>query len=159
MKRSSALKNIKKMVDKVRMVNGILSTPLHDSHFVKVKRMWLFGSVAKGSDEPNDIDIFVELAGEVNSINLPRVYRGKYAHFLKHKRRYGGLKLDKQSAQWKNLRVAAPPRSSETFIKWLRKDMRKISIHVVGHDEIFEKLDTKVMLYPRCDFDASPALD
>ena len=37
-------------------------------------------------------------------------------------------------------------------IKWLRQDTRKISVHVVGDDEIFSELDIKYLIYPRNDF-------
>ena len=160
MKRSTALKNVQKMIDRVRAINGILATPMHNNPFVKVKRMWLFGSVAKGAVEPNDIDIFVELIDEEQRYTdeliwdkcYPRVYRERWPHFRKHKRLSGAFKMDKQAPQWRNMHIPTPPRSDFTFIKWLRKDIRKVSVHVVGHDEIFDKLDTKIMLYPRNDF-------
>lgn len=44
-------------------------------------------------------------------------------------------------------------RSDETFVKWVRTDMKKVSVHIVGHDRCFDSLDKKVLIYPRCDFE------
>lgn len=134
MKRSTAIKNINTIIRRVKSVNGLLGTPKHRYDFVKIKRVWLFGSTAKGSTNPNDIDIFVEI------INI-----GPHFSASKHTDRY----FDKQFFRSCGVKLSGD--SSQYAVKWLKKNMKMVSIHLVGHDLIFDELDVKIMLYPRND--------
>lgn len=80
MKRQTAEKNLKTVIQRLHEINGLLATPLHNWDALKIKRAWLFGSFAKG-------------------------------------------------------------------------DMKKVSVHIVGHDRCFDSLDKTVLIYPRCDFE------
>lgn len=134
MKRETALKNLKKIIDKVKAVNGILSTPKHRNDYIKIKRMWLFGSVAKGKQNPNDIDVFIEVLNDSKRYKLENTDR-----FLdkEYYRKYGIRRL----------------KASEFYLKkWLRSGMKNVSIHVLGEDEVFDGLDVKYLIYPRNDF-------
>ena len=142
MKRKTALKNLKIIINRIRAINGIFATPKHNFEALKVKRVWVFGSVAKGSLDPNDIDLFVELKGFRRDIKpIRREFGGGNT---------GRFKLD--YAYYRNHGMYRAKQSDEAFIKWLRKDLRKISIHLVGDDEIFNQIDEKILIYPRCDF-------
>lgn len=135
MKRSTAIKNINTIIRRVKSVNGLLGTPKHRYDFVKIKRVWLFGSTAKGSTNPNDIDIFVEI------INV-----GPHFSASKHTDRF----FDKKFFRCEGVKLLSE--SSTYAIKWLRSGMKMVSIHRVGDDLIFDELDVKIMLYPRNDF-------
>lgn len=147
MKRNTALKNLSNLVKKVRGVNGIYVTPLCNSEFVKIKRIWVFGSVAKGAENPNDLDVFIE----ITSSDQPRrkgrkkIFRESNNGLVLH----GSFKVDKSTAN------RSPPYaldSNQELCKWLRQGAKNTSIHIVGHDEIFCKLDCKHLVYPRNDF-------
>lgn len=144
MKRKTAEKNLRIIIDRLHSINGILATPMNNFEAVRIKRAWLFGSFAKGKDEPNDLDIFVELEH----------FRREYVCTIGKNRFINGMyKLDK--SYYRSYGTIRAIRADETFIKWLRKDIRKISVHIVGNDLIFDRLDTKILIYPRCDFNFS----
>lgn len=141
MKRHTAEKNLKTVIQRLHKINGVLATPLHNWDAVRTKRAWLFGSFAKGKDEPNDLDIFVEV------IACRRDYRD---YIGLNNRLRGCYKLDK--AYRRSYGMVRAIRSDEAFVKWVRKDMKKVSIHIVGNDVCFDHLDKKILIYPRCDF-------
>ena len=142
MKRQTAEKNLKKVIQRLHEINGLLATPLHNWDALKIKRAWLFGSFAKGEDEPNDLDIFVEVVA----------FRRDYRDYIGPNNRLRGCyKLDK--AYRRSYGMVRAIRSDETFVKWVRRDMKKVSVHIVGHDRCFNSLDKKVLIYPRCDFE------
>lgn len=142
MKRATAERNLQKIIDRLHSINGMLYTPLHNNEMIKVKRAWLFGSFAKGKDEPNDLDIFIETI----------TYKRDEKFYIDCRNRLSGRhKIDR----WyrRSYGILRPIQSDETLVKWLRKDIRKVSVHFVGHDLIFSELDKKTLIYPRCDFD------
>lgn len=142
MKRATAERNLKKIIERLHSINGILSTPLHNKDAIKVKRAWLFGSFAKGKDEPNDLDIFVET----------KSFRRDKSYYID---KSGRLKRKYLPDKWyrRTYGMLRPIQSDETLVKWLRKDIRKVSVHFVGGDPVFDKLDKKTLIYPRCDFE------
>lgn len=142
MKRQTAEKNLKTVIQRLHEINGLLVTPLHNWDALKIKRAWLFGSFAKGVDEPNDLDIFFEVVA----------FRRDYRDYIGPNNRLRGCyKLDK--AYRRSYGMVRAIQSDETFVKWVRKDMKKVSVHIVGHDGCFDSLDKKVLIYPRCDFE------
>ncbi|WP_227430766.1 nucleotidyltransferase domain-containing protein [Psychrobacter sp. I-STPA6b] len=149
MKRATALKNLNRIICKIHSINGIYATPLCNNEFVKIKKAWVFGSVAKGSEAPNDLDIFIEVASHKLSSNRDRKGRRKIFRHAKHQiRLHGGFKADKTTGH----SVPTILNSHNELCKWLRKGTKKTSIHFVGEDEVFETLDYKVLIYPRNDF-------
>lgn len=151
MKRATAIKNLNNIIKKIRSVNGIYATPLCNEEFLKIKRVWVFGSVAKGSDLPNDLDIFVETLSFKDSRQPIRKGRQKmYRTTDSHRKLHGGYKMDKST---RNRSVPSSVSSKSELCKWLRAGAQKISIHFVGEDEIFETLDCKCLVYPRNDFE------
>lgn len=150
MKRQTALRNLDKIIQKVRSINGIYPTPLCDFDFVKVQRMWVFGSVAKGSMEPDDLDIFIELYGHGLSWDQPRL-KAKRKVFRKGSDlgvfTHGSYKKGRVRNH-----IELPPNALKEFEQWLTKGTKKTSIHIVGHDNIFDRLDCKYLVYPRNDF-------
>ena len=130
MKRETAVKYIHEIARRVRSVNGVLSTPNHSYSWVRISRVWVFGSTAKGAENPNDLDIFIELKTV-----------GKYNRH--------GL-LDKRYLRAYGFRRTKT--SEEYALKWLTKGMRMVSRHLADGDEIFSTVDVKTLIYPRMDF-------
>lgn len=108
MNRILAVKNLYRVLQRVRNINGIFATPHENHEFVKIKSVWLFGSVAKGSEKPNDIDIFVELLDYKPDCSIrqnqveshTRKYKLKRRRKLKNSnkvRLHGGFKVNKKS--------------------------------------------------------------
>ena len=64
---------------------------------------------------------------------------------------HGGYLLDVPF--WKDTGLCFAKSAEECFVIWLKKRMPKVSIHIVGNDGSFDVLDTKYLVYPRCDFD------
>jgi predicted nucleotidyltransferase len=129
-KRELALRYAHEVARRVHGVNGILATPLCDYEAVRIKRIWVFGSVAKGSEWPNDLDLLIEAreCGRHRSHKPTRIDKG----FL---RRIG---------------IALAPSARREALKWLTKGMRKVSRH--SADEETVPIDIKILLYPRNDF-------
>ena len=70
MKRKTAIKNIMRMVERLEDCNGKFSTPEACIYGTfQFESLHVFGSTAKGSDSPGDIDILFDGAGcEQNGI-------------------------------------------------------------------------------------------
>ncbi len=69
MKRSTAIKRALEIADRVKKCNGIIGTPECEFTAFRIKRMWLFGSTAKGYENPNDVDILID-GGECGLIQF-----------------------------------------------------------------------------------------
>ena len=135
MKRQTAIKYVHELNRRLCSIDGVLSTPNHNYDFVKFERAWLFGSTAKGAENPNDVDIFIELQ-EV----------GKHNRYVDG----GEILLDKEYYRRYGMKFAK--KANDAALMWLRKGMKKISFHIVGDDLIFDTVDKKIMIYPQNDF-------
>lgn len=151
MKRATAIRNLNSIVRKVRDINGIYATPLCTQDFIKIKRIWVFGSVAKGSALPSDLDIFVEVNNSLESEQPRRKGRQKIYRTTGHSLRlHGSYKMNKSS---KNRAIPSAVSSQSELYKWLIKGTKKTSVHFVDQDETFSSLDCKYLVYPRNDFE------
>lgn len=135
MKHSTALKHVQEIIDRLNDCKGIIETPLHYHDRARINQAWIFGSVAKGALEPNDVDIFIDIE-DIGDFYPPSVYPNRLVD--KEFQRRSGIKLGKPS--------------TPTAIKILRKGMKKISIHTVSDDLIFSTLDVKYLIYPTNEF-------
>lgn len=136
MKLSSALKKANEISSRIKSVNGIIATPLHRYEAVKIQRVWLFGSAAKGKLNPNDVDILIEMK-EVGFRSINYSNRRKSINFFVDKdyqRRYG---------------LAFPKPSGPTALKWIRNKKHNVSLHWTAIDRVDP--DVKIMIYPRND--------
>jgi len=133
MKRATALRYAREIASRLHSVNGLLATPLCDREAVRVKRVWVFGSTAKGSQTPNDLDVMIELDCQVG-----RHRTWRQARFDKRELRSYGIKC--------------APSSREYFLKWLTRGMRKVSRHCRDSDCV--QLDVQTLIYPRYDLEA-----
>lgn len=151
-------------MQRIKNINGIFATPHENDEYLKIKKVWLFGSLAKGSEDPNDVDIFIELHGFIpDSFERYDKVKSHERKFRRKKRRkikgmsiiqyHGCFKLDKKSAYYREFGVPKIVNSVESLRHYLSKSIPSASIHFVHDDLIFSELDVKHMLFPRCDFD------
>ncbi len=127
MKRVTALRYCIEIARRVRAVEGVIPTPFGDHQGIRVKRMWIFGSTAKGSALPNDLDLLVDYENHGSRQAWQDV-----GVDLAYQRRYG---MDR-----------AKP-SIDEALKWLTKGMRKVSRHTTALE--CAKIDVKKMIYPQ----------
>jgi hypothetical protein len=130
MKRQTAIKYAREVGNRLHLVNGILSTPNCDYEAYIVRRVWVFGSTAKGAAEPNDLDLLIDARSAGRRIIWKR-----------------GRKLDK--GYLRSYRARDMPRSKTAFLKWLTRGMRRVSRHLAAVEEI--PIDVKLLIYPRWD--------
>jgi len=116
---------------RVKSVNGLLATPLCEYEAVRISRVWVFGSTAKGSDSPNDLDVLIELK--------PCGRRRKYSECRPNK------VAARSGYEW-------PVASEHECLKWLTKGMRLVSRHLTRDEGA--KFDIQKMIYPRYEMDA-----
>lgn len=145
MKQKTAINNVKKIRERLVKSTGIIHTPFASHPYFKIKKVWLFGSFAKGKKEPSDIDIIYEGTPCGN-------YRWHIKGVTKPDKRFRFLARD----------------SENDAIKELKKDMKKIHIMPNWTIRDIDKADaeqvaihqdvqrTKIMIYPR--FDAEKLL-
>ena len=133
MKRLTALRNLREIERRLHVVNGILATPNCERDAYRVSRVWVFGSVAKGSETPNDVDVMIE-GREV----------GRFHRWCR------GRVLDKRYRHACGMSTA--PASRQAFLVWLTKGMKKVSRHCTESDAV--ELDVKYLIYPRWEMPA-----
>lgn len=127
MKRVVALRYAEMIHRRLTSVNGLLATPLCDFEAVRFRRVWVFGSTVKGSQEPNDLDVLIELYA------VGRCRTWQQGAVDKYEKRHSGLMCAKSAER-------------EAY-KWLTKGMRKVSRHPLSIDEHIAY--PRVMIYPR----------
>lgn len=128
MKRSTALRHVQTIVQRLRACNGIVEFPGTSPGAICVRRAWLFGSVAKGSDSPNDVDILLETRRAGNSYRWTK-----------------GRRFDKIMYRSTGMRLL--PATDREFIIWLRRGMKMVSVHDTERECV--EIDVKVLIYPR----------
>ena len=134
MKRATALRYAREIARRLHEVNGLLATPVCKHEAVRVRRVWVFGSTAKGAENPNDLDVMIELDCMVG----------------RHKT-WQQTTIDKEARKRFGVRVARDNRT--VFLKWLTKGMRGVSRHCRDMDGVV--LDVQTLIYPR--YDLEPA--
>lgn len=60
MKRKTALKNLSTIIERLNICNGKFNLDGYDFEGLTVKKAYVFGSLVKMSDFPNDIDILID---------------------------------------------------------------------------------------------------
>lgn len=137
MRRETAIRNARQIRDRIAKGGGIIGTPECHNTAVRISRAWLFGSTAKGSASPNDLDILVDMAvcGQ-HQVAKPR-------------------KGQRQAKRDKKARPAGSTvaiNALDDAAKYLRSGMKKVSIHDFKVDGHYQDIAaTKIMIYPRWD--------
>lgn len=145
MKHKTAINNVKKIRKRLVDTNGIIHTPFASHPYFKIKKVWLFGSFAKGKTEPNDIDIIYEgcPCGE---------YRRHIKGVTKPDRRFRFLARDSRDDAIKEL--TKNMKKIHIMPNWTIRDIDKTDTEQVAiHNDVHK---TKIMIYPR--FDAEKLL-
>jgi hypothetical protein len=148
MKRQTALRNVGKVSSKLRQLGGIIGTPECSHPAVRVKRAWVFGSTVKGKQEPNDVDILVELEEVGRAQSHEREDDGYRRSNIE--RRYSTAQKSKGYAY---CGVTWPKSATAEATRFLRAGMKKVSVHDYSRSNDFGDInETKVLIYPRNDF-------
>lgn len=122
-----ALRYAAEVARRVHAINGLLATPVCDAEAVRIRRIYVFGSTVKGSQNPNDLDLLIDLQR-----------CGRH-------RTWEQTKKDKEYYRRHGIKVA--PCAEIEALKWLTKGMRNVSRHIASREAI--PIDTKVEIYPR----------
>lgn len=132
MRRIVAINRLKKIISRLNDCNGVIETPDCNYAATRIKSAYIFGSVLKGSQTPNDIDIIVEFesVGNFRSVKEIGIFDNrKY-------RSYG---------------VMVAKRSCENAIISLRKHIPMVRIHDMKIDG--DIAYPRVMIFPSNHFD------
>ena len=130
MKRSTALKNANKIAGILKKNGGIICTPEALFEAAIIRRAWVFGSTAKGKENPNDLDILIDVK-IVGRFNCNAKTNRDYT------RRYG---------------ILGKLCTHETALRFLRKGTKMTRFHSLDTDgNLFDIPQTKIMIYPRND--------
>ena len=143
MKRETAIRNVQRIADTLHETNGLIGTAGTSYDAVRIKRAWVFGSTAKGSEHPNDVDILLDIsnAGRRYWTNKGKLHRGC--------NRYGA-RLDKYFVK-RGLQL--PVDAQQEAMRRIRGTMKMVRLHEFHIDGDFGDIpQTKVMIYPRNDF-------
>jgi len=126
MKRATAIRYCQDINRRLLEVNGTIVTCRGEFEYVAVTKVWVFGSTAKGSESPNDLDLLIQMreGGQLQGVESagfdPLIFSAR------------GLKF---------------PRSSRSeALMWLTKGMRNVSRHIHGEEMI--EIDLKAEIYP-----------
>lgn len=157
MKRATADKNLKKVIQRIHDVSGIFETPMCSHEYLKIKRVWVFGSFAKGSDSPNDLDVLVELIEPNNPMIKQRgIERKSRRKLFRRSGSSSELELHGGFIGYKKKGSFGIPHvisSKNELCKYLRAGTKNTSIHFTNEEkELLSKLDVKILVYPRNDF-------
>ena len=146
MKRETAIRNVQRIADTLHETNGLIGTAGTSYDAVRIKRAWVFGSTAKGKENPNDVDILLDIS------NAGRRYWTNKDKDRGQRWRYGA-RLDRRARRVFGLIV--PMDAEEDAMRRIRDNMKMIRLHRFKHDGNFGDIpQTKVMIYPRNDFAA-----
>jgi predicted nucleotidyltransferase len=141
MKHQTAIKNLNIIADKMRRLSGLIGTPDADFEAFKITRAWLFGSVAKGSQSPKDIDILIEGRGVGR--------RKRTGRFVRINKIEGRKYLAKTATHSKRNSTPFPLSCRTSACRYLKGHLKGISFHdyeiETGYGDINE---TKIMIYP-----------
>ncbi len=132
MRRETAMSHVRRIAQHLKRINGILATPNTQYPAAVIRRAWVFGSTAKGSPEPADVDILLDMRA-VGERTLQK----------------RGLPFDKNA--WKCWRVKIVPETIPAAVEALRENMRNVSFHLLAEDAALQ-LGPLQMIYPRLDF-------
>jgi hypothetical protein len=136
MRRKLALTYANRIARRLCRLGGIVSTPeaFPGDAFV-VTAAWVFGSTAKGSQHPNDLDILL----------LGRVYRPE------GKRRENA----KMARAGMSCRYILKRDCRDEALRSLKAGMRMVRFHDAAWDgPLGDIWQTKIMIYPRMDLKA-----
>lgn len=150
MKRETAIRYAHEIARRVHAVNGLLATPGCEFEAVRIRRIWVFGSTVKGKQNPNDLDVLIDMQ-----------YAGRYR--VAAKSRYAKIRTTGQHAlrdslcdgqidkEYKRRNGWITAKSSKSYaLIWLTKGMKMVSRHTLMN-EAAAPFAEQVLIYPRFD--------
>lgn len=156
MKRSTAIKTALEIADRVKKWNGIIGTPECEFTAFRIKRMWLFGSTAKGYENPNDVDILID-GGECGLIQFANWKNKKsMAGFITDRKKrtdrsFVKFRLGKTDKGYlRSCRVYTAVSSRITALRMIKGNSKMVRFHEYEVDGNLAY--PRIMLYPRNDF-------
>lgn len=127
------------VVDRIRMFNGIIATPEDHHEFVKVKRVWLFGSTARGKQNPNDTDLLFEFCEGGRLKRAGKTARGS--------KQPNTAKIDRDYRRRYGIDIAK--NTTTSLFRYLRGHLKMIRFHDARIDAKYAT--DKILVYPRND--------
>ena len=124
------------IAERLKSAAGVICTPGTSHEALRVKRAWVFGSTAKGSEHPNDLDIILEMYA------CGRRFWQKGS--VQRRTRPGGARLDR--AFFLSHRVRKPVSCQEEALRWIRGTAKMVRFHDYGIDG--ELADGKIVNNP-----------
>ncbi len=129
MKLQTSIRNALKIAERIKRCNGLIGTPYTSHEALRIKRAWLFGSMAKGKLNPGDTDILLECY-VVGWFNLENA------------------KLQPKSRNSMGHRYALC--AMEEGRRYLRSGLKMVRFHDLHIDGNFGDIaKTKIMIYPK----------
>lgn len=132
MKLETALRYCKEIHRRLKEVNGVIPTPTAQYEGMKVKKVWVFGSTIKGSQNPNDLDILF--------------------HWEPYGEKRSWQEVGYNKAYYRAHGIKATNCSSHEARKWITKGMKQVSRHDTESEATI--FDLKVQIYPRFELQA-----
>lgn len=156
MKRSTAIKTALEIAERVKKCSGVIGTPECEFTAFRIKRMWLFGSTAKGYENPNDVDILID-GGECGLIQFANWKNKKsMAGFVKDRKRksdrsFVKFRLGKTDKGYlRSCGVYAAVSSRLTALRMIKGKSKMVRFHEYEDDG--NLAHPRIMVYPRNDF-------
>lgn len=148
MKRARAIRYAHTIAARIRARNGIWGTPECEHEFVRIKRVWIFGSTAKGSETPNDLDVLIEYQ-VTGRFQLTSHWRGtRKGQWVD---RLNARAVPRSQRQWG---IPEPLNSARQCFRAIRKGMPMVRIHQFEIDG--DLAQPRVLIYPRNDLAEQP---
>lgn len=139
MKRATALRMAHTVAARLRAACGLIGTPGTCSEAVRVRRAWLFGSTAKGSLSPNDVDILIEMNPVGRQFTTERIAQVFGVR--------GGARVDK--SYYRRYGIELPMDAVHEVRRHLRGHMKMLRLHNYAIDK--ELALPRILIYPRND--------
>lgn len=153
MKRKTAIKTALKLAERVKNCSGVIGTPECEYTAFRIKRMWLFGSTAKGCENPNDVDILID-GGECGLIQFANWKNKKsMAGFVKDRKRksdrtFVKFRLGKTNKGYlRSCGVCTAVSSRLTALRMIKGNSKMVRFHEYEVDG--NLAHPRIMLYPR----------
>lgn len=144
MKLEAAIGKAKIIAERITKANGLIGTPECSFEAYRIKRAWLFGSAAKGKENPRDVDILIE-AREAG--RPQRTQKNKRNVKDRRFNRTCNAKIDKQYYRsYGMVRGICTYKTAESFLRGNLKMVRFHSLEIDG-----EIAYPRILIYPRMD--------
>ena len=142
MNRKTALRKCKTVADRIKAVNGIIGTPHANFQALRISRAWLFGSTAKGKENPGDVDILIECK-----------HVGYKQTTGQRASKCPGMRGNAKQVKHGNFAGFSVCCYTEAG-KYLTQGMYKVRLHDYACDGALGDIpETKIMIYPKFEVD------